>query len=121
MARRDLLPGIGAAEGCPPVAVVDSRRDIARARRRAAFHDVAQVVLLAGLDWLFIHWPYAHVPSFDRAHSLVIVVLLNVGVVVHAIVSRMLPRWSARRIATTWRLSERARFFAQGWDDQSHK
>ncbi|HEV8660740.1 MAG TPA: hypothetical protein VGS96_19210 [Thermoanaerobaculia bacterium] len=114
MARRELLPGI-TADDCPPVAVFDSRRAITRARRRMILHDAAQFILLAGVDWLFIRWPYTHIPSFDRAHSVVIVAVLNAALLTYAIVSRMFPRWSARRIATTWCLAERARFFAQSW------
>lgn len=110
MARRDLLPGI--APAVPRTAVhVDSRRAVARARRRAAFRDLVQVLLVVGVDWMFMHWPYTHVPSMDRPHSLMIVALLNAAVVTHLIVSRTFPRWSARRIAATWCLTERARFF----------
>lgn len=110
MARRDLLPGIAPAVPRPAVHV-DSRRAVARARRRAAFRDLAQVLLVVGVDWMFMHWPYTHVPSMDRPHSLMIVALLNAAVVTHLIVSRTFPRWSARRIAATWCLTERARFF----------
>ncbi len=117
MARRELLPGI-AAEDCPPAVVFDSRRAIARARRRAAFHDFSQLLLLTGVDWMFVHWPYTHVPSMDRAHTVLVVALLNAVLLTHIIVVRTFPRWSARRIATTWCLSERARFF-QGNAEQT--
>ena len=109
MARRDLLPGIAAP--CPPPVVFDSRREIVRARRRAALRDFAQLSLLVGVDWLFVRWPFTHVPSMDRPHSLLIVALLNAALLTHVIVSRTFPRWSARRIASTWCLAERARFF----------
>jgi len=110
MPRRNLLPGI-TTDDCPPIAVIESRRAIARARRRAILRDAAQFILLAGVDWLFVRWPYAHIPSFDRGQSLLIVALLNAALLTHAIVSRAFPRWSAQRIARTWCLSERARFF----------
>ena len=113
MARRDLLPGIAPVPS-PPAVHFDSRRAIARARRRAAFRDFSQIVLVSGVDWMFMHWPYTHVPSFDRPHSLLIVALLNAAVLTHLIVVRTFPRWSARRIAATWCLSERARFFQSG-------
>jgi hypothetical protein len=100
------------------VAVFDSRRAIVRARRRAAFRDVAQLMILMGVDWLFMHWPHSHVPSLDRSDSLTVLLLLNGAVLAHVIFSRMLPKWSARRIATTWSLSERARFF-QGGSEQT--
>lgn len=112
MARRLLLPGV-ADDGYPPAVVIDSRRVIVRARRRAAACDAAQLILLAGLDALFVRWPYAHVPLMHRDASLIVVAALNAGVVTFAIVMRMFPRWSARRIATTWCLAERARFFAE--------
>ena len=110
MARRDLLPGV-ATDACPPAVVFDSRRAIRRARRRAALRDFAQFLLLGGVDWMFAHWPYTHVPSMDRAHSVLVVALLNAAILTHIIVVRTFPRWSARRIAATWCLSERARFF----------
>lgn len=113
MARRDLLPGV-AVNGCPPAVVFDSRRAIAHARRRAAFHDFAQFALLGGVDWLFVRWPLAHIPSMDRSESLLIVALLNAALLTHLIMVRAFPRWSARRIASTWCLSERARFFEGG-------
>ena len=116
MARRDLLPGV-ADDGCPPAVLVDSRRVIVRARRRAVAYDVAQLILLAGLDWLFVRWPYAHVPFADRDVTAFVVAGLNAAVVSYAVVSRMFPRWSARRIATTWCLAERARFFAASRHD----
>ena len=110
MARRDLLPGI-APVACAPAVHFDSRRAIARARRRAALRDLAEVLLVVGVDWMFVHWPYTHVPSMDRPHSLILIALLNAALVTHLIASRTFPRWSARRIAATWCLSERARFF----------
>ena len=113
MARRDLLPGIASSD-CPPAVHFDSRRAILRARRRAALRYFAQVLLVSGVDWMFIHWPNTHVPSFDRPHSLIIVALLNAALLTHLVVSRTFPRWSARRIAATWCLSERARFFQSG-------
>ena len=110
MARRALLPGV-AADTCPPVVVFDSLRAIRRARRRALFRDLAQLVLLFGVDWSFLHWRYTHVPMFNRADSVFVVALLNALILTHVIVVRTFPRWSARRIASTWCLTERARFF----------
>jgi hypothetical protein len=118
MARRELLPGI-AADACPPAVVFDSRRAIVRARRFAALRDFAQLLLLGGVDWMFIRWPYTHVPAIDRPHSLLVVALLNAALLTHIIVVRTFPRWSARRIAATWCLAERARFFQRG-TEQAH-
>ncbi len=110
MAREELLPGI-AAGACPPAVVFESRRAIGRARRRAAFRDFSQLLMLSGVDWLFVQWPHTHVPSLDRPHSVLVVALLNAVLLTHIIVVRTFPRWSARRIAATWCLSERVRFF----------
>ena len=118
MARRKLLPGVS-ADGCPPAVLIDSRRVIVRARRRAVAYDIGQFLLLAGLDWLFLRWPYAHVPLVDRGASVLLVAALNALLVTHLVVSRAFPRWSARRIATTWCLAERARFFAESRREQA--
>ena len=118
MARRDLLPGV-AADSCPPPVVFDSARAIRRARIRAAIYDTAQLSMLAGVDWLFLRWPLSHVPLVSRDHSVLVLAVLNAGLLTHIIVSRVMPRWAARRIATTWCLAERARFFAQLRRDQA--
>src|ERR1700681_2611381 len=104
MTRKELLPGID-PESTPRVVFVDSRGAVARARRRAVIRDAAQILLLAGVDWLFIHWPHSHVPMVDRWHSLLIVGALNAGILIHMYVVRALPRWSARRVASTWSLT----------------
>lgn len=113
MARGDLLPGVATAPSPPPV-LVDSRSAVRRARRRAAVRDISQLFLVGGVDWIFLHWPYTHVPSMDRPHSVLVVALLNAALLTHIIVVRTFPRWSARRIAATWCLPERARFFHRG-------
>ncbi|HSP34255.1 MAG TPA: hypothetical protein VLU46_08070 [Thermoanaerobaculia bacterium] len=118
MARRNLLPGVS-ADGCPPAVVIDSRRVIARARWRAVAGDIAQFVLLAGIDALFVRWPYAHVPALDRETSVLIVAALNALLITQALITRTFPRWSARRIAGTWCLAERARFFAESRREQA--
>jgi hypothetical protein len=110
MARRDLLPGVR-TDSCPPRVISDCRREIVRARRRATTCDIAQLMLLVGVDWMFARWPFAHVPSMDRKDSMLVLVGLHALVVTQMALTRMFPRWSARRIATTWCLRERARFF----------
>jgi hypothetical protein len=114
---KELLPGID-PEATPRVVFVDSRSAVTRARRRAVIRDVAQLLLLAGVDWLFFHWPHSHVPMMDRGHSLLIVGALNAGMLIYMIVVRALPRWSARRVASTWSVTERARFSSEGRGDQ---
>ncbi len=112
MARRDLLPGV-TTEDCPPAVVFDSKRAIRRARRRAALRDFAQLALLAGVDYLFLGWPLSHIPSLGRDGSVMIVAFLNSLILTQVIVSRTFPRWTARRIASTWCPSERRRFFSE--------
>ena len=111
MPNRDLLPGVR-PDQCPPRVVITSRREIDRARIRATLRDGAQLSLLAGVDYLFMNWPLTHIPMLDRDMTVVIVAAVNALVLTHVAMSRLMPKWSARRIASTWCLSERARFFA---------
>jgi len=74
--RRTLLPGVSDA-GAPPPVIIDSRVVVARARRRAAVRDVIDLLLLVGVDGLFLRWPLAHVPFLDRYDSLMVLVALN--------------------------------------------
>jgi hypothetical protein len=91
--------------------VVDSRGVVAKARRRAAVRDVLDLLLLICVDWLFLRWPDAHVPALDRANSLFVLLALNAMLLAYVWLARALPRWTARRVASTWCLAERARFF----------
>ena len=120
MARRDLLPGV-VDDSCPPAVVVDSRRSIRRARFRAIAHDAAQIALLAGLDYAFITHPTAHLPMTDRPSTAVVLAAFNSLVLTQICMSRLFPRWSAKRIATTWCLAERTRFFAAWRREQATK
>jgi hypothetical protein len=108
--RRILLPGVSDA-GAPPPVVIDSRVVVARARRRAIIRDVIDLLLLVGVDGLFLRWPLAHVPFLDRSDSLLVLLGLNAMLVCYVWLVRALPRWTARRVAMTWSLPERARFF----------
>jgi hypothetical protein len=108
--RRILLPGVSDAEAPPPV-VIDSRIVVARARRRAVVRDVVDLLLLVCVDGLFLRVAHAHVPFLDRHDSLLIVVALNTMLIGYLWLARAVPRWTARRVATTWCLAERARFF----------
>jgi len=108
--RRTLLPGVSDA-GVPPPVVIDSRVVVARARRRAIVRDIVDFLLLVCVDGLFLRWPHAHVPFLDRADSTMIVVGLNAMLIGYYWLARSIPRWTARRVATTWSLAERTRFF----------
>ncbi len=108
-APRVLLPGVSDA-GAPPPVVSDSRAVVAKSRRRAIVRDVIDLVLLVSVDWLFVHFPLAHVPFVDRHNSLLILVGLNIVLLGYLWLSREIPRWRARRVAATWGQSERTRF-----------
>jgi hypothetical protein len=108
--RRSLLPGVSDA-GVPPPVVTDSRVVVARARRRAIIRDIVDFLLLVCVDGLFLRWPHAHVPLLDRHDSLMIVIGLNAALVTYLWIVRAMPRWTARRVATTWSVAERTRFF----------
>ena len=110
MARKNLLPGV---DGDPvvPTIVADTRRDVIRARRRAALRDMGNILLVVGIDWLFVRFPSMHIPALTRVDSALTLVVINAAVIAYMIIARVLPRMAARRIATTWCLRERARFF----------
>lgn len=112
VAQRDLLPGVR-PDRCPPAILLDSRREIARARRWAAARDIANLFFLGAVDYVFLYWPSSHITLLDREQSLLVVAATNGVVLTHMMLSRVFPKWSAKRIATTWCLAERARFFAQ--------
>ena len=109
MNKRTLLPGV-APSGAPPEVVFESRRVVTSARRRAVVRDVFDLLLLAGVDWLFMRWPHAHVPALDRDQTALIVAAANALVITFIWTSRALPRWRARRVASTWSASEKNRF-----------
>src|SRR2546430_14415533 len=93
-----LLPGV--ETGPPPQVVFRSQPVIVRARRRAAFRDVIDLLLLASVDGLFIRWPGAHVPAFDRTDSLLLLVALNAAMLATMWLARGPPRWRGRRVAS---------------------
>jgi hypothetical protein len=107
--RQDLLPGVSDAE-CPPIAVIESRVAIHRARRKAALHDFLQLLFVGAVDYLVLRFPAAHVPYLGRHGSLVVVGLLNAAMLGWLFLARLMPYWRARRIAATWSSSERSRF-----------
>ena len=120
MTRPNLLPGV-TETAAPPAVVTDSRKAIKRARRNAILRDLLDLSLLGGVDYLFLHWPGTHVPLLDRQDSMMLLVGANIVVIGYVWISRAIPRWSARRIAATWCLAERARFFASERHEQLSK
>ena len=111
MPKDQLLPGVSTTS-CPPRVVCDARAAIRRARRRVWVRDGVQLVLLLAVDWLFVHWPESRMPFADRNASLAFLRGANVLIFGHLWLVRALPRWNAKRIATTWCRSEREKFQA---------
>jgi len=110
--RSQFLPGL-TAEGREPQVRMDSRRVIRRARRIALARDLAQLTAVAAVDVFFAAVPSTHVPFADRPRSLALLAAFNFAVVVHAVLCRKFPQWSARRTAATWCAAERRRFHSQ--------
>lgn len=108
MPKDDLLPGVTVTV-VPPIVSCDSRRAIRSARRHAVAREAAQLLLLVGVDVLFIRWPAAHVPMLDRYDSLIAVAVLNAAVITNLVMSRMAPKLRAKRIAATWCPAEQNR------------
>ena len=109
MPKPQLLPGVTTSE-CPPRIVCDAHSAIRRARRLAYLREGLQVVLLVAVDYLFVHWPESRVPFLDRADSLTFLCGINALIVADLWLSRAMPRWQAKRIASTWCRSEREKF-----------
>jgi hypothetical protein len=103
------LPGVS-DDSCPPRVVCDAHAAIRSARRRAVIRQVGQVVILAGVDWLFYRWPEARIPFAGRGESLFILRTANALAIGELWLTRALPRWNAQRIASTWSRSEREKF-----------
>lgn len=108
-ARPQLLPGVSAAR-LPPSVVFRSDRVIRRARVRASVRDGADLLLLLVVDAFILRWPQAHVPLLDRHDSVAVLLSLNVLLIAYVWLSRQVPQWRARRVASTWCGVERARF-----------
>jgi hypothetical protein len=111
MARRDLLPGV-VDDACPPAVVFNSRRAIRRARIYAALRDLGQLSLLGGLDYYYMTRNVVHLPWLQRDSTGVVLAAFHAAVITQMFLTRVIPQWRAKRIARTWRLAERTRFFA---------
>jgi hypothetical protein len=111
MRKEELLPGV-TSKGCPPAVICDAHAAIRRARVRAGFRDFLQVALVLAVDYLFAHWPRTRFPYLDRVESLAFLKGMNLVIIAELWLSRAVPKWWARRIATTWSRRERERFKA---------
>lgn len=113
MPRPSLLPGVSGDRALPAVRC-DARSEIRRARRLALVRDGLQLALVLAVDLLFITWPGAHLPLLSRESSLELLQLVNLVAVGGVVISRAMPRWAARRVASTWCRREQTRFTVAG-------
>ena len=109
MPKKELLPGVTAA-ACPPAVVCNAHKEIRSARRRAFARDALQLILLAAVDVLFIRWPESRLPTLTRIESLAFLQAANAAIVAHVWMSRAMPKWWARKVASTWCRSEQEKF-----------
>ena len=109
MPKNELLPGVS-TRSCPPRVACDAHDAIKRARRRAWVRDGIQITLLLGVDYLFVHWPESRLPFMDRGTSLSFLRGVNFAMAGHLWLARTLPKWTAKRIASTWSRPEREKF-----------
>jgi hypothetical protein len=109
MPSQELLPGVTTA-ACPPRVVCDAHAAIRSARRRVFFRDALQIAMVIAANLLFLYWPEARLPFLDRATSLTFLAGVNVAIAMDLWLTRSWPRWTARRIASTWSRAERLRF-----------
>jgi len=109
MPKTELLPGVTTTE-CPPQVTCDARAAIRKARRRVYVRDGIQLGLVAAVDYLFFHWPQSHIPFLERGSSLLFLQGMNALIVADLWLTRALPKWRARRIASTWAPTERKKF-----------
>jgi hypothetical protein len=109
MPNIELLPGVSTTS-CPPRVACDAHAAIRAARRRAWIRDGLQFSLLLAVDYLFVYWPDSRMPFMERSTSLAFLRGVNIALVGHLWLARALPKWWAKRIATTWSRAEREKF-----------
>ena len=110
MPKPELLPGV-TADRCPPSTLFgEARLEIRKAKRNAFLRDALQLGLVASVNYLFFHWPASRLPFADRAQSEILLAAITAAVVTSIWLTRMLPRWSARRTAATWSRQEQEQF-----------
>jgi hypothetical protein len=109
MPKNELLPGVSTSS-CPPRVACDAHDAIKRARRRAWIRDGLQLALLFAVDYLLVYWPSSRLPFLDRGASVTFLCGVNFAIVSHLLLARAMPKWTAKRIASTWCRSEREKF-----------
>ena len=69
-----------------------------------------QLALMVIVDLLFVTWQSSRFPLMDRVHSIEFLLAWNAAFIAQLCLSRIIPLWSARRVASTWCPGERMRF-----------
>lgn len=110
--RAQLLPGVRGQELQNFNATRNFASEIARARVQANRRDLVDVLLLLLVDLLFVSWEQATVPFLSRDVTVSLLLLLHVGIALSVFRTRILPSFTARRIASTWSSVERQRIRA---------
>jgi hypothetical protein len=105
MPKSELLPGVS-PDRCLPQSACDAHGTMRGARRRAVVRDTLQIALLMAVNYLFMYWPASRMPFLERKESLLLLALVNGLVIVSVVLTRLIPRWTARRVAETWSRSE---------------
>lgn len=106
----DFLPGVQGRVRPQKATTYDGRDAIARARRLANIRDIADTVILLGVDALFMSWDAARIPLLTRAQSLTLLMVVHAIFAIHIIATRVVPAIRARRVSSTWADRERSRF-----------
>jgi hypothetical protein len=107
---RQLLPGTRGPELTPPRGRWRGVDEVKLARRRADLRDLADVVVFLAVDVLYVAWPSTRIPFLTRDDTSLVLVAAHILLAAGLTASRMLPRWRAQRIASTWSERERRRF-----------
>lgn len=84
--------------------------DVKVARRRAGLRDLADVVVFLAVDVLYVAWPATQLPFLTRDDTSVVLAAAHIVFAAWLTASRVVPRWRASRIATTWSERERSWF-----------
>lgn len=103
------IPGAGGPETAPPAVNINAGKIVRSARVRADLSDLLDLSILLGINLMFKGWETAHIPFLTRETSMAILLSANALYVLDWLVTRYLPQWRARRVASTWSPNERAR------------
>ncbi len=108
-ANVELVPGAGGPETAPPSVRINAGNVIRSARLRADLSDLFDLSILLAINLMFMAWDTAHIPFVSRDASMAILLSANALYVVDWLVTRYVPQWRARRVASTWSQDERSR------------